>query len=72
MLGGTEMGLLSCKHDFKLYKYSNIIQLNPGDITPKMLCKFKCEKCYQEEERWMNVDKSVLGNPSFVQILWYK
>ena len=54
------MGLLKCKHDWRLLKSSNVLQLDDMGY-PLRLCIFRCNKCGKSDQQWVDVPKDALA-----------
>lgn len=54
------MGLLKCKHDWRLLERSNVLQLDDMGY-PLRLCIFRCNKCGKSDQQWVDVPKEALA-----------
>lgn len=54
------MGLLKCKHDWRLLERSNVLQLDDMGY-PLRLCIFRCNKCGKSDQQWVDVPKKELA-----------
>lgn len=54
------MGLLKCKHDWRLLKRSNVLQLDDMGY-PLRLCICHCDKCGKSDQQWVDVPKEALA-----------
>lgn len=54
------MCLLKCKHNWKLFKRSNVLQLDDMGY-PLRLCIFHCNKCGKSDQQWVDVPKEALA-----------